>query len=78
MRDVEHFLNYPSERAVVELLTDEEIIESVIDDENDHEPYDNYVIPNVSSKKFKALTTIKMTCDDTKKKYPESCACIIT
>ncbi|XP_022866870.1 uncharacterized protein LOC111386636 [Olea europaea var. sylvestris] len=52
--DVEHLLNYPSENdAVIESPTYEEIIQSVMnsnDDENDPEPDDSSVVPNVSSK----------------------------
>ncbi|XP_022865448.1 CENP-B homolog protein 2-like, partial [Olea europaea var. sylvestris] len=52
--DVEHLLNYPSENdAVMESPTDEEIIQLVMnsnDDENNPEPDDSSVVPNVSSK----------------------------
>ncbi|XP_022856380.1 uncharacterized protein LOC111377501 [Olea europaea var. sylvestris] len=50
--DVEHLLNYPSENdAVMESPTDEEIIRSVMnnnDDENDPEPDDSSVVPIVT------------------------------
>ncbi|XP_022843299.1 ARS-binding protein 1-like [Olea europaea var. sylvestris] len=61
--DVEHLLNYPSENDVVmKSPTDEEIIQSVMnsnDDENDPEPDDSSVVPNVSSKEaFQAIVTL--------------------
>ncbi|XP_022888936.1 CENP-B homolog protein 2-like [Olea europaea var. sylvestris] len=61
--DVEHLLNYPNENnAVMKSPTDEEIIQSVMnsnDDENDHEPNDSSVVPNVSSKEaFQAIVTL--------------------
>ena len=50
--DVEYLLNYPEENNVVtESPTDEEIIETVLNDEtNDPEPDDIIAIPQVSSK----------------------------
>ncbi|KAL6578726.1 hypothetical protein OROMI_008942 [Orobanche minor] len=49
--DVEHLLNYPNENDVImELPTGDEIIESVLNDENDPEPDDSSFTPNVSSK----------------------------
>ncbi|XP_022883473.1 CENP-B homolog protein 2-like [Olea europaea var. sylvestris] len=61
--DVEHRLNYPSENdAIMESPTDEEIIQLVMnsnDDENDPEPDDSSVVPNVSSKEaFQAIVTL--------------------
>ena len=60
--DVEHLLNYPNENDVVmESPTDEEIIESVMNtnEETDPEPDDNNVIPSVSSKEsFQAINTL--------------------
>ncbi|XP_022895244.1 CENP-B homolog protein 2-like [Olea europaea var. sylvestris] len=61
--DVEHLLNYPRENdAVMESPTDGEIIQSVInsnDDENDPEPDDSRVVPNVSLKEaFQAKVTL--------------------
>ncbi|XP_026399682.1 uncharacterized protein LOC113295565 [Papaver somniferum] len=57
--DVEHLLNNPNENdAVMESPTDEEIIESVMNNENDPEPDDSSVVPNVSSKDaFQAMVT---------------------
>ncbi|KAL6535926.1 hypothetical protein OROHE_012770 [Orobanche hederae] len=59
--DVEHLLNYPNENDVVmELPTDGEIIESVLNDENDREPDDSSVTPNVSSKEaYQAVITLR-------------------
>jgi len=59
--DVEHLLNYPNENnAVMELPTDEEIIDSVLNDENDPELDDSGVTPNVSSKEaFQAVITLR-------------------
>ncbi|KAL6528588.1 hypothetical protein OROMI_029233 [Orobanche minor] len=49
--DVEHLLNYLNDNDVVmEMRTDDEIIESVLNDENDPEPDDSSATPNVSSK----------------------------
>ena len=62
--DVEHLLNYPSNNdAVMESAIDEEIIQSVMntsnDDENNPDPDDSSVLPNVSSKKaFQAITIL--------------------
>ncbi|XP_022858482.1 CENP-B homolog protein 2-like [Olea europaea var. sylvestris] len=61
--DVEHLLNYPSENdAIMESPRDEEIIQLVMnsnDDENDPEPDDSSVVPNVSSKEsFQAIVTL--------------------
>lgn len=61
--NVEHLLNHPSENdAVMESPTDEEIIQSVMnsnDDKNDPEPDDISVVPNVSSKEaFQAIVTL--------------------
>ncbi|XP_022852907.1 CENP-B homolog protein 2-like [Olea europaea var. sylvestris] len=63
MMNVEHLLNYPSENdAIMELSIDEEIIQSVMnsnDDENDHEPDDGSVVPNVLSKEaFQSIVTL--------------------
>ncbi|KAL6557420.1 hypothetical protein OROMI_017770 [Orobanche minor] len=59
--DVEHILNYPNENDVVmELPTDDEIIESVLNDENDPEPDDSSVTPNVSSKEaYQAVIALR-------------------
>ncbi|XP_071724356.1 uncharacterized protein [Rutidosis leptorrhynchoides] len=59
--DVEHLLNYPNENDVVmELPTDDEIIESVLNDENDPEPDDSSVTQNVSSKEaYQAVITLR-------------------
>lgn len=59
--DVEHFLNFPIENdAIMESLTDEEIIESIMNNENDPEPDDTSVVPNVSSKDaFQAMVTFR-------------------
>ncbi|XP_022851306.1 CENP-B homolog protein 2-like, partial [Olea europaea var. sylvestris] len=61
--NVEHLLNYPSENDVVmESPTDEKIIQSVMnsnDDENDPELDDSSVVPNVSSKEaFQPIVTL--------------------
>ncbi|XP_022853130.1 uncharacterized protein LOC111374648 [Olea europaea var. sylvestris] len=61
--DVEYLLNYPSENdAVMESPTDEEKIQLVMnsnDNENDPEPDNNSVVPNVSSKEaFQAIVAL--------------------
>lgn len=61
--DVEYLLNYPSENdAIMESPIDEEIIQSVMnnnDDENDPESDDSSVVPNVSSKEaFQAIVIL--------------------
>ncbi|XP_055806877.1 uncharacterized protein LOC129875611 [Solanum dulcamara] len=60
--DVEHLLNYPNENdTVMESLTEEEIIQSVMnnDNENDPEQDDSSIVSHVSSKEaFQAMTTL--------------------
>ncbi len=60
--DVEHLLNYPNENdAVMESPTEEEIIQSVLnnDDNNDLEQDDSSIVPTVSAKEaFQAITTL--------------------
>ncbi|XP_026388977.1 uncharacterized protein LOC113283810 [Papaver somniferum] len=57
--EVEHLLNYLNENdAVIESPTEEEIIESVMNNENDPDPDDSSVVPNMSSKDaFQAMAT---------------------
>ncbi|XP_026417251.1 uncharacterized protein LOC113312729 [Papaver somniferum] len=71
--DVEYLLNYPNENdAVVESPTNEEIIESVMNDENDLEPDDSSAIPNVSSKdSFQAMVTLKIYLLQHEQNIPE-------
>ncbi|KAL8510545.1 hypothetical protein ACS0TY_017388 [Phlomoides rotata] len=74
--DVEHPLNYSSENdAVMESPTYEEIIESVMnnnDDENDPEPDGSHVIPIVSSKEaFQTIVTLNNYLLQHKQNIPE-------
>ena len=57
------YIRYISTSVMMESLTDEEIIQSVMntsnDDENDPDPDDSSVLPNVSSKEaFQVITTL--------------------
>ncbi|KAL6517537.1 hypothetical protein OROMI_033238 [Orobanche minor] len=69
--DIEHLLNCPNDNDVVmELPTDDEIIESVLNDENDPEPDDSSVTPNVSSKEaYQAVITLRNYFSTTRVEY---------
>lgn len=46
MMDVERLMNYHNQNnTFMELPIDEEIIEYVLNGEDDHEPYDNSIVP---------------------------------
>ena len=54
--DIEYFLNYPCQNDI-----DDEIIQGIIgtSTDDDHDPDDNYSLPNVSTKEaFQAIVTL--------------------
>lgn len=71
--DVEHFLKSPNENyAVMESPMNEELIESVLNPENDHELDDSSTIRNVSSNEaFQAVSIIKKDLLQYKQNVPE-------
>ncbi|KAH1074449.1 hypothetical protein J1N35_026777 [Gossypium stocksii] len=73
--DVEHIWNYLSENeSLMELLTDEEIIQGVMDVSTDDEqdPNDSSVLPHVSPKEvFLAVDTLKNYLIQHEKNIPD-------